>query len=102
MVTQRRAALASAVALLGACSVAPSNPPLPLPVTVDVPVPTPVYCDAPALPKPVLPLATLKPDSAPADTVRAYAASVELLKGAVIERDQDLDGCRRPSPSAPD
>ena len=98
MVTRRRAvvALASmALAMLEACAVAPPNPP-PRPVMVNVPVPTPVYCDAPELQKPALALAELTPDSPPADTIRAYAASVELLKGAVIERDKIIDGCRRP------
>ena len=93
VVTKRRAAL-GALALLGACSVAPPN--LPQPVMVNVPVATPVYCDAPTLGKPALPLASLRGDSPPADTVRLYAATVEVLKGAVIERDRIIDGCRRP------
>ncbi len=98
MVTRRGAvvALASmALAMLWSCAVAPPNPPA-RPVMVNVPVPTPVYCDAPELQKPALALAALTPDSPPADTIRAYAASVELLKGAVIERDKIIDGCRRP------
>jgi len=94
MVTGRRAAL-GVIALLGACSVAPPNP-APRPVTVSIPVAAPVYCDAPDLGKPALPLAGLKTDSAPADTVRLYAATVEVLKGAVVERDRIIGGCRRP------
>ncbi len=93
MVTRRY--LLVALAMLEACAVAPPIAP-PRPVMVDVPVPTPVYCNAPELQKPTLALATLKPDSPPADTIRAYAASVELLKGAVIERDKIIDGCRPP------
>ncbi len=98
MVTRRGAgvAFAAALAMMEACAVAPSNPP-PHPVMVDVAVPTPVYCDVPKLQKPALALAGLKPDSPPADTIRAYAASVELLKGALIERDKIIDGCRRPA-----
>ena len=86
---------AMAVTMQWACAVAPPSPP-PQPVMVNVPVPTAVYCDAPELGKPALALARLTPDSPPADTIRAYAASVELLKGAVIERDKIIDGCRRP------
>jgi hypothetical protein len=83
-----------AVTVMWSCAVAPPSPPRP--VMVNVPVPTPVYCDAPELQKPALALARLTSDSPPADTIRAYAASVELLKGAVIERDKIIDGCRRP------
>jgi hypothetical protein len=96
VVTKRRAAL-SVLALCGACSVAPPIP-APRPVIVNVPVAQPVYCDAPELERPTLPVATLGPDSPPTDTVRMYAATVEVLKGAVTERDRIIDGCRRPRP----
>ncbi len=78
----------------------PVEPPPPVPVTVKVPVPEPVYCPAPNEAKPALPIAGLSPRSAPADTMRAYAASVVILKGAVEERDQILRGCTRPSATA--
>ncbi len=66
------------------------------PVTVRVPVPEPVYCTVPKLKKPALPIARLEHDSTPADTIRAYAATVAILKGAVAERDVILAGCTRP------
>jgi hypothetical protein len=94
MVKRRRVAL-GALALCGACSVAPPIR-APRPVMVNIPVALPVYCDAPELEKPTLPVATLEPDSPPTDTVRIYAATVEVLKGAVTERDRIIDGCRRP------
>ncbi len=67
------------------------------PVTVRVPVAEPIYCAAPKLGKPALPISGLAAGSAPADTVRAYAATVAVLKGAVAERDAILAGCTRPA-----
>ncbi|MGH7914268.1 MAG: hypothetical protein ACREPW_06425, partial [Candidatus Binataceae bacterium] len=62
---------------------------------VQVPVLHETPCPAPALADPALPIAGLKPGSPPADTMRAYAAAVVLLKGAVRERDAVLAGCAR-------
>ena len=61
-----------------------------------VPVATPVYCQVAKLNQPALPIAALHPDSAPADTVRAYAATVAILKGAVRQRDLVIEGCAPP------
>jgi hypothetical protein len=92
------AALAAAVTLAG-CAGA-SIAPAPRPVMVEVPVPTLVYCAAPAPTRPVLAIASLDSDSPPADTVRAYAASVMVLKAAVVERDSILRGCAAPADAA--
>jgi hypothetical protein len=61
---------------------------------VRVPVPTPVYCNPPEIQRPELPIAHLTLASPPADTIRLYAATVEVLKGAVMQRDTIIDGCR--------
>jgi hypothetical protein len=68
------------------------------PVEVQIPVYKPVYCTAPALDHPRLPVATLAAGSAPADTLRAYAATVVLLKGAVRDRDEVIAGCISDAP----
>ena len=67
--------------------------PILTPVEVKVPIPTPVYCEVSKLEKPTLPIGGLNAASSPADTIRAYAATVALLKGAVEERDLELVGC---------
>ncbi len=86
----------STVALLAAgCATRPTEPVVRT-VRVDVPVATPVYCDAPPLAKPELPIRDLGKGSTPADTVRAYAASIVILKGAVQQRDDLLKGCAKP------
>jgi hypothetical protein len=82
------------LALSGCTQVAPA--PAPRPVLVQVPVATPIYCQVPPLNPPILAIASLTPDSPPADTVRSYASSVEVLKGAVRERDSILEGCAAP------
>jgi hypothetical protein len=101
-----RFSFAMTMALLIAGCASPL-PPILTPVEVKVPVATPVYCNVGKLDKPALPLAALKADSAPADTIRAYAATVALLKGAVQERDSVIAGCAAPalspqSTSSPD
>ncbi len=68
------------------------------PVTVEIPVATPVYCSPPPMDKPALALAALSANSTPADTIRAYAATVAILKGAVTERDDVIAGCAKPAP----
>ena len=82
--------------LLAGCASAPPISPIATPVTVKMPVYEPVYCAVPALTKPALPIAQLGANSAPADTVRAYAATVVILKGAVSERDAVIAGCAKP------
>jgi len=85
----RIGALVVALALAGCAARAPE--------VVDVPVVKHVYCDPGDTIFPELPIAKLKPDAAPADTIRAYASTVAILKGEVIRRDILLDSCRAPS-----
>jgi len=85
-------------AAIGGCARAAA--PIAVPMKVSVPIPVPVYCAAPAPPRPALQIASLAPDSAPADTIRAYAATVVILKAAVVERDQLLRACAAPQPPA--
>src|SRR5271165_86201 len=82
--------------LIAGCASGPSQPIL-TPIEVKIPVPTPIYCSLSKLDRPALPLAGLTADSAPADTIRAYAATVATLKGAVKERDAALAGCAAPA-----
>lgn len=89
------AALVGALAIAGCAAQAAPVPPRP--VIVKVPVAVPVYCSVPRLQNPGLPIASLKAGSAPRDTIRAYAASVVILKAAVGERNHLLDGCRHPA-----
>ena len=86
------------VALAGCARVAP---PAPRPVLVNVPIVTPIYCDVPALRPPPLAIASLTEDSPPADTIRDYAATVDVLKSAVRERDAILKGCEAPDEPNP-
>jgi hypothetical protein len=78
------------------CAAEPA-PPILTPVEVKLPIATPVYCEVGKLDKPALPIATLKVDSVPDDTIRAYAATVAILKGAVAQRDLMLAGCAAPA-----
>jgi hypothetical protein len=89
-----------ALVVLGAsiCGCATEQPqPILAPVEVKVPVATPVYCQVAKLDRPELPISALKADSAPDDTIRAYAATVAVLKGAVRERDLAIEGCAAPA-----
>jgi hypothetical protein len=79
---------------LAGCAAQPE--PAPRPVMVKIPIATPIYCDVPALQQPPLPIAMLTRDSAPADTIRCYVATVDVLKSAVKERDTILRGCAAP------
>jgi hypothetical protein len=85
----------AAIALVGCSAQSPQS--ILTPLEVQVPVATPVYCEVGKLTKPELPIAALKPNSAPDDTVRAYAATVAVLKGAVRQRDLVLQGCAAPA-----
>jgi hypothetical protein len=87
------------IALVATASIAGcagGQQPILTPIEVKVPVATPVYCRVAQLARPVLPIAELKMDSAPPDTIRAYAATVAILKGAVRERDLVIAGCAPP------
>ena len=95
----RLAALAGALAIAGCAAGARPAPPAPL--MVQVPVLHQMPCPAPTLARPALPLAGLEAGSPPADTIRAYAAAVAILKGAVRERDAVLAGCARAESAAP-
>ena len=56
-----------------------------------------VACARVAAPAPPLAIASLAPDSSPADTMRSYVATVMVLKSAVHERDTILRGCAAPA-----
>lgn len=97
-----RAAARTLVALglgcaIAGCAAAAAPPPPVAPVKVEVPILRQVPCPLPHLSDPELPLAALRLDSPPADTIRAYAATVVILKGAVRERDALLAGCAQPN-----
>jgi hypothetical protein len=82
--------------LTAGCAITPPSISPAMPVTVKVPVEVPVYCEAPPLAHPQLPIARLNAASPAADTIRSWAATVVLLKGAVEERDAVIAGCVRP------
>ncbi len=88
------------LALLAGCASSPPAIAPAAPVTVKVPILRPLPCDPPRLGRPALPIAGLRAGSAPADTVRAYAATVAILKGAVAERDAVIAGCAAPRSGA--
>jgi len=90
------ATVAMAAAIAG-CAAGAGPPPTVRPLMVQVPVLHETPCPVPALTHPALPIAGLKPGSSPADTMRAYAAAVTILKGAVRERDAVLAGCAQTS-----
>jgi len=87
--------MAAIAAAIAGCAAAAAPAPAVRPLMVQVPVLHETPCPVPALEHPVLPIAGLKPSSPPADTMRAYAAAVAILKGAVRERDAVLEGCAR-------
>jgi len=71
--------------LLSACST--------LPRTVEVPVAVP--CTAPPeVARPRLALGALRPDSPPADVIRAYAESLEAVAGYAEQLETILNGYR--------
>jgi hypothetical protein len=83
--------------LLSGCAFSPPLFAPATPIEVQVPVYQPVYCTPPTLANPKLPVAALTAASPPADTIRAYAASVVLLKGAVRELNSIIQGCEEPA-----
>ena len=87
--------------LLAGCALSPPSFAPATPIEIKVPVFQPVYCTMPRLANPQLPISGLTASSPPADTLRAYAASVVLLKGAVRDLDAIIEGCSEPSPTAP-
>jgi len=86
-------ATAVMAAALAGCAAGAVPAPTVRPLMVQVPVLHETPCPVPVLTHPVLPIGGLKPGSSPADTMRAYAAAVTILKGAVRERDAVLAGC---------
>jgi len=91
-----------ALLMMASCAgCAAGQQPILTPIEVKVPIATPVYCKVAQLAPPELPIAELKMDSAPPDTIRAYAATVAILKGAVRERDLVIAGCAPPSDGQP-
>ncbi len=99
VVVSRGLALLFCVAMISGCATQ-AQPPILTPVEVQVPIATPVYCQVPPIAKPALPIASLEADSSPDDTIRAYAATVAILKGAVVERDLAIAGCAPPAAGA--
>jgi hypothetical protein len=87
--------------LLAGCALSPPPFAPATPIEIKVPVFQPVYCTMPQLANPLLPISALTASSPPADTLRAYAASVVLLKGAVRDLDSIIEGCSEPSPTTP-
>ena len=87
--------------LFSACAFSPPLFSPATPMEVQVPVYQPVYCTPPTLANPKLPISALTAASPPADTIRAYAASVVLLKGAVRELDSIIQGCAEPTAEPP-
>jgi hypothetical protein len=87
--------------LLSGCALSPPLFSPATPLEVQVPVYQPVYCTPPTLANPKLPVSALTAASPPADTIRAYAASVVLLKGAVRELDSIIEGCAAPAAVPP-
>lgn len=91
-----RRLLPPVIFLLAGCALAPPSPPASIPVEVRVPIYQPVYCASGPVGRPELPIGRLAPNSTPAATVKAYAATVAILKGAVLQRDALLAGCAGP------
>lgn len=88
----------AAIAIISAVGGCAARPPIaPRPVMVKVPVPVPVYCPLSLPEKPSLPISRLTPASTAADTIRAYASAIAILKGAVRQRDQIIIGCAAPA-----
>jgi hypothetical protein len=88
MVGKRKSLPALALALWGCAASVPQAP-------VVARVPVPIECpEPPLLPLPQLPIASLKAGAPPAEVAKAYAASVQVLKDAVKERELLLDAYR--------
>jgi hypothetical protein len=82
----------------GLCACSSAVPPEPVvkTVRVEVPIPQPVFCAAAVPARSPLPIAKLNPSSSPEETVREYAATVDILEGAVAARDRIIQGCAKP------
>ncbi|MNU44082.1 hypothetical protein D3C71_328880 [compost metagenome] len=76
-------------ALLAGCAI---TAPAPAPIVVPTPVPCRAAAERP--PRPELPLSTLAPGAQPSVVVRAYAATVEMLKGYGEALELLLDSCK--------
>jgi hypothetical protein len=88
--------------LLAGCAFSPPFSAPAVPVEVKEPVYVPVYCQPEGAAPPALPIATLTPKSAPADTMRAYVETVILLKALVHDRDTLIAGCAAPASAPPE
>jgi len=91
-----RRLLPLSLTLLAGCALSPPLFAPATPVEVQMPVYEPIYCTPPPRTNPTLPIASLSGTALPADTMRAYAATVVLLKGTVRQRDAIIDGCEAP------
>jgi hypothetical protein len=87
--------------LLAGCALSPPFFSPAIPEEVKEPVYEPVYCQPEESAPPVLPITTLTPTSAPADTKRAYVETVILLKALVRDRDALIAGCAEPREARP-
>ena len=83
--------------LVTGCASAPPIDVVARTITVKVPMYQSVYCDPPSLGNPELPVSALRPGTPPAATMRAFAGSIVILKGAVHERDEIIKGCEKPA-----
>lgn len=80
--------VALAAFLLAGCATAPT----PDPVLVLTPAQCRAVSERPT--RPELPISTLAPGAQPSAVVRAYAATVEVLKGYGEALEQLLDSCK--------
>ena len=83
--------------LVASCAAAPPIDVVARTITVKVPMYQSVYCNPPELENPELPVSALRPGTTPAATMRAFAGSIVILKGAVRERDEIIKGCEKPA-----
>jgi hypothetical protein len=79
--------------LLAGCASAPPFLSPAQPVEVQIPLDRPVDCMSTPPARPALPISALGTGVSPADTIRSYAATVVILKGAVRDGDALIAGC---------
>jgi hypothetical protein len=89
-VNRRRALIGLALVGISGCATVPS--------TVRVEVPVPIYCEAPSVAAPVLPIDGLDPMATAFQTTRALWASLELLEAYTAQLRVAVDACRKPTP----
>jgi hypothetical protein len=86
------AALVLVCAVLTGCA---TKPPVYVPEAVLIPIPVKPAQPPADLDRPVMPIAALTDLDTPDVVLKAYVATVELLKSMVIERDRVLDEYRK-------